>query len=47
VIDAGETAPDFGLPDHDGRALKVSDFHGQRVVVVLLPKGRDAGWLEQ
>jgi peroxiredoxin Q/BCP len=38
VIEPGEEAPDFELPDQDGRAVKLSDFRGQRVVVYFYPK---------
>jgi peroxiredoxin Q/BCP len=38
VIERGDKAPDFELPDQDGRPLKLSDFHGQRVVVYFYPK---------
>jgi peroxiredoxin Q/BCP len=38
VVDVGDIAPDFELPDHDGRAVKLSDFRGQRVVVYFYPK---------
>jgi len=30
----GEAAPDFSLPDADGNNVKLSDFHGKKVVVV-------------
>jgi thioredoxin-dependent peroxiredoxin len=38
VIDTGEQAPDFELPDQDGRAVKLSDFEGQMVVLYFYPK---------
>jgi peroxiredoxin Q/BCP len=34
----GEQAPDFELPDQDGRPVKLSDFRGQQVVVYFYPK---------
>jgi peroxiredoxin Q/BCP len=33
VIAPGDQAPNFELLDQDGRAVKLSDFHGQPVVV--------------
>jgi peroxiredoxin len=29
MIQPGDKAPDFALPDQDGRAVKLSDFAGQ------------------
>jgi peroxiredoxin Q/BCP len=42
-ISPGDIAPDFELPDQDGRAVKLSDFRGQRVVVYFYPKAATAG----
>jgi thioredoxin-dependent peroxiredoxin len=47
VIDPGEQAPDFELPDQDGRAVKLSDFHGQPVVVYFYPKADTPGCTTQ
>ena len=38
MIETGRQAPDFELPDQDGRAVKLSDFRGQRVVLYFYPK---------
>ena len=35
AIQVGEKAPDFELKDNHGRAVKLSDFRGQKNVVVL------------
>ena len=43
MIDQGDEAPDFELPDQDGRAVKLSDFRGQRVVVYFYPKAATPG----
>jgi peroxiredoxin len=37
VIEAGATAPDFTLPDQDGKQVSLSDFRGQAVVLVFYP----------
>jgi peroxiredoxin Q/BCP len=47
VIDAGEQAPAFELPDQDGRAVKLSDFRGQPVVVYFYPKADTPGCTTQ
>jgi peroxiredoxin Q/BCP len=43
VIGRGDAAPDFELPDQDGRAVKLSDFRGQPVVVYFYPKAETPG----
>jgi peroxiredoxin len=37
VIGAGEKAPDFSLPNHKGEQVTLSDFRGQRVLLVFYP----------
>ena len=37
MIAAGEHAPDFTLPDQDGKEVSLSDFRGQTVVLVFYP----------
>jgi thioredoxin-dependent peroxiredoxin len=43
VIESGQPAPDFELPDQDGRAVKLSDFRGQGVVLYFYPKADTPG----
>lgn len=43
MIEQGDTAPDFELPDQDGRAVKLSDFRGRPVVVYFYPKAATPG----
>jgi peroxiredoxin Q/BCP len=47
VLSEGDLAPDFELPDQDGRAVKLSDFRGQRVVVYFYPKAATPGCTTQ
>jgi thioredoxin-dependent peroxiredoxin len=47
VIEPGEQAPDFELPDQDGRAVKLSDLRGQPVVVYFYPKADTPGCTTQ
>ncbi len=47
MIEQGDTAPDFELPDQDGRAVKLSDFRGQPVVVYFYPKADTPGCTTQ
>jgi thioredoxin-dependent peroxiredoxin len=47
VIEPGEVAPDFELPDQDGRTTKLSDFRGRPVVVYFYPKADTPGCTTQ
>ena len=37
MISAGEKAPDFSLPDHDGQLVSLSDFAGRRLLIAFYP----------
>lgn len=39
----GDTAPDFELPDQDGRPVRLSDSRGRRVVLYFYPKAETPG----
>ena len=43
MIEHGDNAPDFELPDQDGRLVKLSDLHGTPVVVYFYPKADTPG----
>jgi peroxiredoxin Q/BCP len=47
MIEPGEQAPDFALPDQDGREVKLSDFRGRPVVVYFYPKADTPGCTTQ
>jgi peroxiredoxin Q/BCP len=47
MIERGDEAPDFELPDQDGRIVKLSDFRGQSVVVYFYPKAATPGCTTQ
>ncbi|MFI4993960.1 MAG: thioredoxin-dependent thiol peroxidase [Solirubrobacterales bacterium] len=47
MIEQGQMAPDFELPDQDGRMVKLSDFRGQPVVVYFYPKASTPGCTTQ
>jgi peroxiredoxin Q/BCP len=47
VVSQGDVAPDFELPDQDGRAVKLSDFRGQPLVVYFYPKAATPGCTTQ
>jgi thioredoxin-dependent peroxiredoxin len=47
MIEQGQRAPDFELPDQDGRTVKLSDYSGRRVVVYFYPKADTPGCTTQ
>lgn len=47
MIEPGDMAPEFELADQDGRAVKLSDLHGQNVVVYFYPKADTPGCTTQ
>jgi peroxiredoxin Q/BCP len=47
MIEQGDQAPDFELPDQEGRAVRLSDLRGQPVVVYFYPKADTPGCTTQ
>ncbi len=47
MIEPGEPAPDFTLPDQDGRPLALRDLRGRRVVLYFYPKDDTPGCTKQ
>src|ERR1700733_1071628 len=47
VIDRGDIAPDFELPDQHGNAVKLSDLRGRTVVLYFYPKADTPGCTTQ
>jgi peroxiredoxin Q/BCP len=43
MIEQGDRAPDFELPDQDGRTVKLADLRGKPVVVYFYPKADTPG----
>ncbi len=42
-LQVGDPAPDFALPDHEGRVHRLSDFRGRWVVLYFYPKDMTPG----
>lgn len=47
MIAAGDTAPDFTLPDQDGNDVTLSELRGRKVVVYFYPKADTPGCTTQ
>jgi peroxiredoxin Q/BCP len=46
-MEIGDKAPDFALPDVDGNIVRLSDFHGQYVVLYFYPKDDTPGCITE
>jgi peroxiredoxin Q/BCP len=47
MVEQGEQAPDFTLPDQDGNDVTLSDLRGQTVVLYFYPKADTPGCTTQ
>lgn len=47
MIDVGQSAPDFSLPDENGDLVRLSDLRGRKVVLYFYPKDDTSGCTAQ
>ena len=47
MFEVGMKAPEFTLPDKDGRAVSLSDFRGKKIVLYFYPKDNTPGCTRQ
>lgn len=47
MLTVGQKAPDFELPNQDGKPVKLSDFRGKNIVVFAYPKAGTSGCTTQ
>jgi len=47
MVEVGQAAPEFTLPDQEGNETSLSDFRGQSVVVYFYPKADTPGCTTQ
>ena len=47
MLNIGIKAPDFTLPDQDGKMHSLSDYKGQKVILYFYPKDNTAGCTKQ
>ena len=44
LLNIGDKAPNFSLPDSENELVSLSDFKGQKVVLWFFPKASTPGW---
>jgi peroxiredoxin Q/BCP len=44
MVEVGQPAPEFTLPNQAGTPVSLSDFRGRRVVVYFYPKADTPGY---
>ncbi len=44
MLEVGQKAPDFSLPDQNGNDVSLSDYSGKKVVLWFFPKASTPGW---
>ena len=47
MLNIGDIAPDFNLPDQNGEMHALSDYRGQRVILYFYPKDNTSGCTKQ
>jgi len=47
MLRENEAAPDFALPDQDGRERRLSDYQGKKVILYFYPKDDTSGCTTQ
>jgi len=47
MVEVGQKAPPFSLPDQDGKQVKLSDFKGKAVVLYFYPKDDTPGCTQE
>lgn len=47
MLDIGIKAPDFTLPDKDGKNISLSDFIGKKIILYFYPKDNTPGCTKQ
>ena len=47
MLDVGEKAPNFTLPDGNGTEISLDNFRGKKVVLWFFPKANTPGWITE
>ena len=44
LLNVGDQAPDFSLPNYSGETVSLNDFKGKNIILWLFPKANTPGW---
>ena len=47
MLNVGDKAPNFTLPNQDGESVSLSDYNGKQVIIWFFPKASTPGWTNQ
>lgn len=47
MLPVGTKAPEFSLPDQNGKIISLSDFNGQKIILYFYPKDMTSGCSKQ
>ena len=47
MLNIGDKAPDFTLPDQDENPISLSNYKGQKVIIWFFPKASTPGWTNE
>ena len=47
MLEIGTKAPDFNLPDQDGKLHSLSEYKGKKLILYFYPKDSTAGCTKQ
>jgi len=47
LLNIGDKAPDFSLPDSNGESVSLSDYKNQGIVIWFFPKASTPGWTNE
>ena len=47
MLNIGQAAPDFELPDQNGKTHRLSDYRGQKVILYFYPRDNTSGCTKQ
>ncbi len=43
MLEVGDRAPEFSLASHEGKAVRLKDFRGKKLVLFFFPKALTPG----
>ena len=47
LLNIGDKAPDFSLPDSNGESVSLSDYKNQGIIIWFFPKASTPGWTNE